>query len=76
MGHCLGAAGAIEAAIAISAIRAGALYPTLRLSEPVETSSVDWLTGQPRRQPLPLAMTVSAGFGGSNAALVFGEYSE
>jgi 3-oxoacyl-[acyl-carrier-protein] synthase II len=76
MGHCLGASGAIEAAITISGIRAGALYPTLRLREPVETSAVDWLMGQPRRQPLPLAMTVSAGFGGSNAALVFGEYSE
>lgn len=75
-GHCLGAAGAIEAAVTISGIRAGVLYPTLRLSEPIETPAVEWLTGQPRRQQLPLAMTVSAGFGGSNAALVFGAYSE
>jgi 3-oxoacyl-[acyl-carrier-protein] synthase II len=74
-GHCLGAAGAIEAAITISGIRAGVLYPTLRLSEPISTPSVDWLTGPPRRQPLPLAMSVSAGFGGSNAALIFGAYS-
>jgi 3-oxoacyl-(acyl-carrier-protein) synthase len=71
-GHCLGAAGALEAAITISAMRAGALYPTLRLIDPIESDRVDWLRGELRRQPLPMAMTVSAGFGGSNAALVFG----
>ena len=71
-GHCLGAAGALEAAVVISAIRAGALYPTLRLSDPIESPAVDWLRDAPRRQALPLAMSVSAGFGGSNAALIFG----
>ncbi|MGA3161345.1 MAG: beta-ketoacyl-[acyl-carrier-protein] synthase family protein [Terracidiphilus sp.] len=73
-GHCLGAAGALEAAITISAMRAGALYPTLRLTDPIESDQVDWLRGELRRQPLPVAMTVSAGFGGSNAALVFGSH--
>ncbi|MGA2740249.1 MAG: beta-ketoacyl-[acyl-carrier-protein] synthase family protein [Bryobacteraceae bacterium] len=72
-GHCLGAAGALEAAVTICAIRAGALFPTLRLSDPIDTPAVDWLKGAPRRQPLSLAMSVSAGFGGSNAALIFGE---
>ena len=73
-GHCLGAAGALEAAITISAMRAGALYPTLRLTDPIESDQVDWLRGELRRQPLPVAMSVSAGFGGSNAALVFGSH--
>jgi 3-oxoacyl-[acyl-carrier-protein] synthase II len=71
-GHCLGAAGALEAAITISAIRCGALFPTLRLTNPIESPEIDWLRGEVRRQPLPLAMSVSAGFGGSNAALIFG----
>lgn len=71
-GHCLGAAGALEAAITITAIRCGALLPTLRLTEPIESSGIDWLRGEVRRQPLPLAMSVSAGFGGSDAALIFG----
>jgi 3-oxoacyl-(acyl-carrier-protein) synthase len=71
-GHCLGAAGALEAAITILAMRNGALFPTLRLSDPIESDRVDWLRGELRRQPLPVAMSVSAGFGGSNAALVFG----
>jgi 3-oxoacyl-[acyl-carrier-protein] synthase II len=70
-GHCLGAAGALEAAVTICGIRRGALFPTLRLSEPIDSPAVDWLMGGPRRVPLPIAMTVSAGFGGSNAALIF-----
>jgi 3-oxoacyl-[acyl-carrier-protein] synthase II len=71
-GHCLGAAGALEAAITITAVCCGALFPTLRLTDPIESPGVDWLRGDVRRQPLPLAMTVSAGFGGSNTALIFG----
>ncbi len=72
-GHCLGAAGALEAAITIVAVRCGALLPTLRLRDPIESSSVNWLRGEVRRQALPLAMSVSAGFGGSNTALIFGD---
>jgi 3-oxoacyl-[acyl-carrier-protein] synthase II len=71
-GHCLGAAGALEAAITIAAVRCGALLPTLRLTDPIESASVNWLRGAVLRQKLPLAMSVSAGFGGSNAALIFG----
>ena len=71
-GHCLGAAGALEAAITIMAIRSGALLPTLRLADPIESPGVDWLRGEVKRQPLPLAMSVSSGFGGSNTVLIFG----
>jgi 3-oxoacyl-(acyl-carrier-protein) synthase len=71
-GHCLGAAGALEAAITITAIRSGALFPTLRLTDPIESPGVDWLRGEVRRQALPLAMSASAGFGGSNTVLIFG----
>jgi len=71
-GHCLGAAGALEAAVTIMAIRSGALFPTLRLTDPIECRSVDWLRGEVKRQPLPLAMSVSSGFGGSNTVLIFG----
>ncbi|HYL74064.1 MAG TPA: beta-ketoacyl-[acyl-carrier-protein] synthase family protein [Bryobacteraceae bacterium] len=71
-GHCLGAAGALEAAITIMAVRSGALLPTLRLTHPIESPGVDWLRGAVKRQPLPLAMSASSGFGGSNTVLVFG----
>lgn len=71
-GHCLGAAGALEAAITTIAVRCGALLPTLRLTDPIESPSVNWLRGEVRREDLPLGMSVSAGFGGSNTALIFG----
>jgi 3-oxoacyl-(acyl-carrier-protein) synthase len=72
IGHCLGAAGALEAAITILAMRKSALLPTLRLTDPIESRDVEYLRGPWRRQDLAAAMSVSAGFGGSNAALVFG----
>ncbi len=71
-GHCLGAAGALEAAITIMAVGAGALLPTLRLSHPIESPGVEWLRGGVKRQALPLAMSASSGFGGSNTVLIFG----
>jgi 3-oxoacyl-[acyl-carrier-protein] synthase II len=71
-GHCLGAAGALEAAITIMAVRSGTLLPTLRLTNPIESPYVDWLRGEVKRQPLPLAMSASSGFGGSNTVLIFG----
>jgi 3-oxoacyl-[acyl-carrier-protein] synthase II len=71
-GHCLGAAGSLEAAITIMAIRSGALLPTLRLANPIESPGIDWLRGEVKRQPLPLAMSASSGFGGSNTVLIFG----
>jgi 3-oxoacyl-(acyl-carrier-protein) synthase len=62
----------LEAAITIAAVGCGALLPTLRLTDPIESPSVDWLRGEVRHEALPLAMSVSAGFGGSNTALIFG----
>jgi 3-oxoacyl-(acyl-carrier-protein) synthase len=48
------------------------LLPTLRLADPIDSPGVDWLRGKVKRQPLPLAMSVSSGFGGSNTVLIFG----
>lgn len=70
-GHCLGSAGSIEAAITISAIRSGAIYPTLRLTDPIESTAVDWVRGEVRHQLVPMAMSASVGFGGSNTVLLF-----
>jgi 3-oxoacyl-[acyl-carrier-protein] synthase II len=71
-GHCLGAAGALEAVVTILSLRSGVLPPTLRLTNPIESGKLDWLADEPRRESPSLAMTTSAGFGGSNTSLVFG----
>ncbi len=71
IGHTLGAAGAIEAVITLLALRTRTLLPTLRLERPIETERVELLRGSPRPSSMEAAMSVSAGFGGSNASLVF-----
>jgi 3-oxoacyl-[acyl-carrier-protein] synthase II len=57
--------------ITLLALRTGRLFPTLRLEEPIPSSSVELLRGRPRASSMAAAMSVSAGFGGSNASLVF-----
>ncbi|MGA2325964.1 MAG: beta-ketoacyl-[acyl-carrier-protein] synthase family protein [Bryobacteraceae bacterium] len=71
LGHSLAAAGAVEAVVTILSLKLGVLFPTLRLTDPIECPCVDWLMGAPRRQDFRLAMTASAGFGGGNATLLF-----
>jgi 3-oxoacyl-[acyl-carrier-protein] synthase II len=71
-GHCLGAAGSVEAAITIATIRSGLILPTLRLTDPVDSPPVDWVKDEVRERPVPAAMSVSVGFGGSNTVLIFG----
>ncbi len=72
VGHNLAAAGALEAAVTILGLRSGVLYPTLRLADPIPSPAIDWVMGAPRRQELSLAISASAGFGGSNTSLLFG----
>jgi len=71
IGHTLGAAGALEAAITLLALRHRTLFPTLRLEQPMVSSIVELLRDRPRPSAMEVAMSVSAGFGGSNASLVF-----
>ncbi len=72
MGHTLGAAGALEAAAAILSLRSGVLVPTLRLRQPIESERVEYFS-EPRRESMRLVLSASAGFGGSNTSLLFGE---
>ena len=71
-GHCLGSAGAIEAAITLASIQSETIFPTLRLTNPIPSASVDWVRDTVRHQPVGMGMSVSLGFGGSNAVLIFG----
>ena len=70
LGHAFGAAGAIEAAVCLLAIRDGVVPPTANLEEPDPECDLDFVPGCARRVAVRTALTVSAGFGGQNAALV------
>lgn len=70
IGHTMGAAGAIEAVVAVLALQRGMLPPNAGLQVP-ELDGID-LVRSPRAAPeLRLALSVNFAFGGSNTALLF-----
>ena len=70
-GHTLGAAGALEAVIALLALEHGIVPPNLGCSEPIPEAA-KWLALEPAEQRIDVAVSNSFGFGGNNACLVFG----
>lgn len=73
VGHTLGAAGAIEAVFALQALATGLLPPQLNLREPVpELAGRLVVPGGRMPGGKSMVMSVNLGFGGSNAALLFG----
>jgi 3-oxoacyl-[acyl-carrier-protein] synthase II len=71
-GHALGATGAIEAASTLLSIRHGWIPPTLNLEEPGPDCDLPYTTGSGELRRVAYAISNSFGFGGINAALVFG----
>jgi 3-oxoacyl-[acyl-carrier-protein] synthase II len=70
--HCLGATGALEAAITALAIQRGWVPPTLNLEEPGDECDLCYVTGAGEARNVRYAVSNSFGFGGINAALAFG----
>ncbi len=71
-GHLLGAAGALEAAICVRAIRDGIAPPTINQTDADPDCDLDSVPNVARRQPISYALTNSLGFGGHNVSLVLG----
>ena len=70
--HCLGATGAIEAAITALAFQRGWIPPTLNLEEPGEACDLgNYVVGEGQERPIRYALSNSFGFGGINAAVAF-----
>jgi 3-oxoacyl-[acyl-carrier-protein] synthase II len=71
MGHLLGAAGAVEAAVTVLAIDRGVVPGTINLEEPDADCDLDYVGDGPRQVTVDLALSNSFGFGGQNACLAF-----
>ncbi|MFI6767416.1 beta-ketoacyl-[acyl-carrier-protein] synthase family protein [Streptomyces sp. NPDC050355] len=72
IGHTMGAAGAIEAALTVLTAKHRLVPPIANLQRPEpESRGLDLVSGGPRRQDIRLALSNSAGFGGHNAVLAF-----
>jgi 3-oxoacyl-[acyl-carrier-protein] synthase II len=70
-GHCLGAAGAVEAAVTVLAVRDDVVPPTINYSTADPVCDLDYVPNHARQMPVRVAVSNSFGFGGHNAVLVF-----
>jgi 3-oxoacyl-[acyl-carrier-protein] synthase II len=71
IGHLLGAAGAVEAAFSVLALRDQIAPPTINLENPSVDSPIDLVPNTAKRTRIDVAMSNSFGFGGTNASVVF-----
>jgi 3-oxoacyl-[acyl-carrier-protein] synthase II len=71
VGHQLGAAGSVEAALCLLALRDGIAPPTINLDEAGEGCDLDYVPNEARSMDLKVVMSNSFGFGGTNGTLVF-----
>lgn len=72
IGHCLGAAGAIEAVISIMAMQEGILPPTINQESKDPECDLDYIPNTARQAKVNAVMSNSFGFGGTNGVVVFG----
>ena len=70
-GHMLGAAGGVEAAFSVLAIRDSIIPPTINLDHPDPACDLDYVPHRARPATLRAVLSNSFGFGGVNACLVF-----
>ena len=71
IGHCLGAAGAIEAVVSLMAMRDGVLPPTINQENSDEDCDLDYIPNSSRKAELNCVMSNSFGFGGTNGSVIF-----
>lgn len=76
MGHLLGAAGAVEAAVCVQALTRSAVPPTINLDRKEPEVVVDCVPHEARERKLEHVMSNSFGFGGTNAALVLSAFKD
>ncbi len=75
-GHMLGAAGGVEAIIAVKSICEGVIPPTINLDHPDPACDLDYVPHRARKREIGVAMSNTFGFGGVNAVLVFKKFME
>ncbi|PSM52277.1 beta-ketoacyl-[acp] synthase II (KASII) [Campylobacter blaseri] len=71
VGHCLGAAGAIEAVTCLMAMQEGIIPPTINQIEKDEECDLDYVANEKRKADIRIVMSNSFGFGGTNGSIIF-----
>ena len=76
IGHCLGAAGAIEAIFAIKALNEGIVPPTINIENQDPECDLDYVANIARKAELTTVMSNNFGFGGTNGSVIFKKYTK
>ncbi|MER8000069.1 beta-ketoacyl-[acyl-carrier-protein] synthase family protein [Streptomyces sp. NPDC095613] len=69
LGHCMGAAGAIEAGLTVLSLQHGVVPPVANLDAPADEFDIACVTKTPLYRPIERAVSHSFGFGGHNAVV-------
>jgi len=72
MGHCFGAAGAIEAMMCVLALHEGKLPPTINYEHPDPACDLDYVPNEAREADVKVALSNAMGLGGHNACVLLG----
>jgi 3-oxoacyl-[acyl-carrier-protein] synthase II len=75
-GHCLGAAGAVEAMFTTLAVNRGVLPPTINYDEPDPKCDLDYIPNESREADVRVGVSNSFGFGGHNATIVVRRFED
>jgi len=75
IGHCLGAAGAIEAIFAIKALNEGVIPPTINIENQDPECDLDYVPNKSREVELTTVMSNNFGFGGTNGSVIFKKFN-
>jgi len=76
IGHCLGAAGAIEALASVLAMRERFIPPTINLNAPDPECDLDYVPNRSRPAAPRTVLSNSYGFGGNNTSLILRAYDD
>src|SRR5262249_38615459 len=74
MGHCFGAAGAIEAMMCVLAVHDGVLPPTINYEHPDPVCDLDYVPNESREAEVDVALSNAMGLGGHNACVLVGRF--
>jgi 3-oxoacyl-[acyl-carrier-protein] synthase II len=72
MGHCFGAAGALEAQMSALAVHHGVLPPTINYEHPDPVCDLDYVPNEAREAQVDVALSNAMGLGGHNACVLVG----
>jgi 3-oxoacyl-[acyl-carrier-protein] synthase II len=72
LGHCFGAAGAIEAMMCVLALQEGVIPPTINYEIPDPQCDLDYVPNEARHVQVEVALSNAMGLGGHNGCVLFG----